>query len=108
VERASAIAINRNVAAQDSDSKTFKLDGLRQEDFTAALEAMQKEQHGMAHWDELREFMETQKVDPNSVTSIEQCHTGQKISTSNAASQPPQGVVAIPISIPGKKNGYDA
>jgi proteasome-associated ATPase len=106
VERASSIAIDRNVAAQKADTKTFKLDGLRQEDFTNALAAMQKEQHGMAHWDELREFMETQKVDPSSVTSIEQCHTGQKISTNNATAQ--QGTVAIPISIPGKKNGYDA
>jgi len=103
VERAASIAIDRNVAAQDADSKSFKLDGLRQEDFNNALTAMQKEQYGMNHFDELREFIETNKLDP---TSIEQCHTGQKVNTNKA--QTPQGVVAIPINIPGKKNGYDA
>lgn len=107
VERASSIAIDRNVAAQDSDPKSFKLDGLRQEDFTNALAAMVKEQYGMNHFDEIREFMETQKLDPNSVTSIEQCHTGQKVTTTKGQAAP-QGQVVVPISIPGKKSDYDA
>lgn len=103
VERASAIAIERNVAAFDGDSKNFKLDGLRQEDFNNALTAMQKEQYGMNHFDELREFIETHKLDP---TSIERCHTGQKVSTKTTAA--PQGTVVTPILIPGKKSSYDS
>lgn len=105
VERASAIAINRNKAAQVgiTDPKDYPpLDGLRQEDFDNALTAMHKEQYGMNHFDELREFIDTNKIEP---TSIEACHDGAKI----VQAQPRQEnapVMAIPI--PLKKSGYDA
>ena len=95
VERAASIAIDRNVAAQVADPKNFKLDGLRQDDFNNALVAIHKEQYGMNHFDELREFIETNKLDP---TSIEQCSTGQKVSTSKT--QAPSGpVIAMPINM---------
>jgi proteasome-associated ATPase len=104
VERAASIAIDRNVAAKKSDPKNFKIDGLHQEDFTAALAAMQKEQYGMNHFDELIEFKEQMKLE---VTNIEQCSTGQKISA-DQKSVTPTGPIVVPIPIPGKKGSYDA
>ncbi len=92
VERASAIAIDRDIAGST-------MDGLRREDFTTALSAMQKEQYGMNHYDELREFIDGQKLE---VTSIETCHDGAKIERPKTQAQ----VVAIPI--PNKGGKYDA
>src|SRR5271157_4414074 len=93
VERASAIAIDRNIAGST-------MEGLRREDFTAALAAMHKEQYGMNHYDELREFIDGQKLE---VTSIETCHDGSKIERPKTQTQQ---VVAIPI--PNKGGKYDA
>src|SRR5271170_6005992 len=92
VERASAIAIDRTITQHAADGADYnalvKLTqsvsdlravlGLTQEDFDNALAAIQKDQYGMNHFDELREFVETSKLD---VTSVEICHTGQKIET---------------------------
>src|SRR5271167_3241233 len=92
VERASAIAIDRVIAANITSDMDFdaivKLAenlkkcpeglGLTQPDFENAMNAMQKEQYGMNHFDELREFIETGKLD---VVSIEQCHNGQRVAT---------------------------
>ena len=94
VERACATAIDRNIAASSQD-------GLRQADFDAALVSMHKEQYGMNHFDELREFIDNQKLD---VTSIETCHDGQKIERPKPS--PSQQVVAIPIT--KDKSKYDA
>src|SRR5271157_4753719 len=105
VERASAIAIDRNIEAQAgiADPKKYPpLDGLRQTDFDAALVAMQKEQYGMNHFDELREFIDLKKLE---VTNIEQCHTGQKL-VDPKRTQQTSSMVAIPI--PMKKDEYDA
>ena len=110
VERASAIAIDRNVAVLAAAEKAKQpkpaFDGLRQDDFTAALAAMHKEQYGANHFDELREFIDTQKIDASNA-SIEQCHDGQKITPQKTQPIPSGQVVAIPI--PAKKGGgYDA
>jgi len=96
VERASAVAIDRNIAATT-------MGGLCREDFTAALSAMHKEQYGMNHFDELREFIDNEKLD---VTSIENCHDGQKIERPKPAAPSAQQVIAIPI--PNKGGNYDA
>jgi SpoVK/Ycf46/Vps4 family AAA+-type ATPase len=120
VERASAIAINRCLTeravrgmgydelmkiSSDVDALRAVL-GLTQSDFDNALEAMQKEQYGMNHFDELREFIETGKLD---VTSIEQCHTGQRVATKPAEERrPPQEqqvmVINVPKTDPSKVN----
>jgi proteasome-associated ATPase len=96
VERATAVAIRRN-----DNPKNIR--GLCQNDFDEALVAMQKEQYGMNHYDELREFIDTQKLE---VTSIETCHDGSKIERPKPAQQAQQQVVAIPI--PKDKASYDA
>jgi proteasome-associated ATPase len=93
VERASAVAIDRNVANNTRE-------GLRQSDFNEAMVAMHKEQYGMNHYDELREFIDGQKLE---VTSIETCHDGSKIERPKTQAQQ---VVAIPI--PNKGGKYDA
>ena len=105
VERASAIAIDRNIEAQENyanPKKNYVLDGLRQTDFDAALVAMHKEQYGMSHFDELREFIDNKHLD--GITNIEQCHDGQKLVEPKV---PTGQVVAIPIPIK-KGGGYDA
>jgi hypothetical protein len=118
VERASAIAIDRVIAANITENMKFdeivKLVedvkkcpdglGLTQTDFDNALTAMTKEQHGMSHFDELREFIETSKLD---VTSIEMCHSGQVVPTKREeepkpAAEPKMMVIPIP------KQKYDA
>src|SRR5271156_2127321 len=90
VERASAIAIDRTITQLVADGADYStlaklmksasalksVLGLTQGDFDNALTAIQKDQYGMNHFDELREFVETGKLD---VTSVEICHTGQRI-----------------------------
>jgi len=95
VERATAVAVRRN-----TDPKNIQ--GLCQNDFDMALIAMQKEQYGMNHFDELREFIDNQKLE---VTSIENCHDGQKIEKPKPTPTQQQ-VVAIPV--PQDKRKYDA
>jgi hypothetical protein len=111
VERASAIAIDRNVAmlaaAEKAKQPKPAFDGLRQDDFTAALTAMHKEQYGANHFDELREFIDTQKIDASSA-SIEQCHDGAKITPQKTQPIPSGQVVAIPIPTKKGGGGYDA
>lgn len=128
VERASAIAIDRVVASRVAEGMTAaqleklaaKIEksktmqdavnatrpdglGLTQADFDAALVLMQREQYGMNHFDELREFIETGKLD---VRSIETCHNGQIIETKQEERQPePQTQVMV---IPMAKHKYDA
>lgn len=96
VERASAIAINRVlleravngmsydelVGIMSSGNALREVLGLTQADFDNALTAITKEQHGLNHFDELREFVEIGKLD---VKSIEVCHSGQKMDV-----QPPE------------------
>lgn len=103
VERASAIAIDRNVEARKATSKKFAPEGLKQEDFTSALTAMHKEQHGMNHFDELREFIDFRKLDD--ITSIEACHDGQKIERPRTQQSTQTQVIAVPMP---KKGEYDA
>jgi proteasome-associated ATPase len=95
VERASAVAIDRN-----NDAKN--IDGLCQKDFDIALTAMHKEQYGMNHMDELREFVENQKLQ---VTAMEQYHNGVKIDV-RSPSSPTAQLVAVPI--PSSKQRYDS
>ena len=92
VERAAASAIDRVIAANVTENMTFeeivKLAenvkkcpeglGLTSADFENALAAATKAQQGLNHFDELREFIENGKLE---VTSIEVCHTGQKVET---------------------------
>jgi len=114
VERASAIAIDRVISTHITDNMDFdaivKLVesvkkcpdglGLTQSDFENALNAVQKEQYGMNHFDELREFIENGKLD---VTSIEQCHTGQRVETKREAVR--EDVMVIPMKTdPSKIN----
>lgn len=117
VERASAIAIDRVIAANITENMTFEQIkkvvedvkacpeglGLTQPDFENALTAMTKEQHGMSHFDELREFIETGKLD---VTSIEMCHSGQKVATKPEEPKKPAEPQVMVIPIPKQK--YDA
>jgi proteasome-associated ATPase len=115
VERASAIAIDRCLTERavngmgydelvkiSSDVNALRaVLGLTQPDFDNALERMQKEQYGLNHFDELREFIENGKLD---VTSIEQCHTGQKVATKQEQPRAQeQQVVLIPM--PGTDKG---
>lgn len=102
VERASAAAITRNKALE----KGSPVDGLCQDDFDNALNAMHKEQFGMNHFDELREFIDTSKIDQNSITNIEQCHDGVKIVQPKAQDKSNSPVLAIPI--PLRKKDFDA
>jgi proteasome-associated ATPase len=115
VERASAIAIDRVVAANVAEGMNFNAIvkvaesvrkcpeglGLTQPDFDSALVAMQKEQYGMNHFDELREFIETGKLD---VTSIEQCHTGQRVETKREENRTETQVMFIPVPDKGRVN----
>jgi proteasome-associated ATPase len=108
VERASAIAIDRMLTEHVADGMSYDelvkvssnvdalraILGLTQPDFDSALIAMQKEQHGMNHFDELREFIETGKLD---VKSIEVCHTGQKVETKHDERPQETQVMLIPI-----------
>jgi proteasome-associated ATPase len=113
VERASAIGIDRNLMAlcgttqptQDQLAKVDpkKFDGLSQGDFTAALAAMHKEQYGMNHFDELREFIDMQKLE---VTSIEQCHDGQKIERPKPQPRKEPEIIGVIPMPTGKK--FDA
>jgi len=95
VERASAIAIDRN-----DDEKN--IDGLRQDDFNAALAAVHKEQFGMDPFDELREFIANNKLE--GITNIEQCHDGTKVAQPKLRQE---SQIAI-IPIPSSKRGFDA
>jgi proteasome-associated ATPase len=118
VERASAVAIDRVITAKvaegatyedlikmTSNIKTLKEGlGLTQPDFDNALVAMQKEQFGMDHFDELREFIDNGKLD---VTSIEQCHTGTIVPTKREEPRKPETpmmVIPIPRVDPSKAN----
>ena len=119
VERASAIAIDRCLMERAVDGMGYdelvKISsdvnalravlGLTQPDFDNALAAMQKEQYGMNHFDELREFIETGKLD---VTSIEQCHTGQRVATKpeedRRQSEQQVTVIQLPKIDPSKVN----
>jgi len=96
VERASAIAIDRN-------NDAAAIEGLRLDDFTAALSYMHKEQYGMNHFDELREFIDNNKLEP---TSIEQCHDGQKIM--DKPRERPVQIAVVPIPGGPKGGKYDA
>jgi ATP-dependent 26S proteasome regulatory subunit len=110
VERASAIAIDRVLRERVADGMGYdelvrvssdvgalrEVLGLTQPDFDNALTAMQKEQYGMNHFDELREFIENGKLD---VTSIEQCHTGSRIATKQEERKPQQEQVMV-INVP--------
>jgi hypothetical protein len=75
---------------------------LCQKDFDIALTAMHKEQYGMNHMDELREFVENQKLQ---VTAMEQYHNGVKIDV-RSPSSPTAQLVAVPI--PSSKQRYDS
>jgi ATP-dependent 26S proteasome regulatory subunit len=110
VERASAIAIDRVLHERVADGMGYDelvkvssdvdalraVLGLTQPDFDNALTAMQKEQYGMNHFDELREFIENGKLD---VKSIEQCHNGQTIATKPEEQRPQQEQVMV-INVP--------
>jgi len=100
VERASAIAIDRN-------NDAASISGLCLDDFTSAMSYMHKEQIGMNHFDELREFLDAKKIEQNSITNIEQCHDGQKLVDRPVEQRPEQVQV---IAIPGGPKGgkYDA
>jgi proteasome-associated ATPase len=116
VERASAIAIDRVIAKHLTSEMSFeeivKLAesvkkcpdglGLTMPDMENALVAMQKEQHGMNHFDELREYIDTGKLD---VTSIEQCATGQVMATKREEPKDSPNVMVLPIKTdPSKIN----
>jgi proteasome-associated ATPase len=119
VERASAIAIDRVITehvangmcydelvkAMSSPTGIRAILGLTQPDFDCALVAMQKEQHGMNHFDEIREFIEIGKLD---VKSIEVCHTGQKVETQREERrhvEPKVMIIPIPkVDDPSKLN----
>jgi len=116
VERASAIAIDRVISAKVAEGATYEEVveitsnirilrdglGLTQPDFDGALLAMQKEQYGMNHFDELREFIETGNLD---VTAIEQCHNGQRVETKRE--EPKRSETQI-MMLPIPKQKYDA
>ena len=69
VERATSYAIDRNL-------DNPKPDGVSVEDFNIALDSVHKEQFGLNHFDELREFVELEKVE---VTGIAPCHTAAEL-----------------------------
>src|SRR5271154_151521 len=116
VERASAIAIDRVISENVVDNMSFddivKLAesikkcpeglGLTQPDMDNALIALQKEQYGMNHFDELREFIDNGKLD---VTSIEQCNNGQRVATQREERRDQTQVVVLPMKTdPSKIN----
>lgn len=109
VERASAISIDRVIAANITKDMSFEEIvkvaedikkcpeglGLTQADFDNALLAEAKEQQGMNHFDELREFIDNGKLN---VTGIEVCHTGQKMETQREEPRKPEpSVMVIPL-----------
>jgi proteasome-associated ATPase len=114
VERASAIAIARVITQHVADGADYKavkkladdvdalgkVLGLTQSDFDSALVVMHKEQYGINHFDELSEFVEMGKLD---VTSIEQCHTGQRVETKREERRQVQET-AIVIPVPTSKS----
>ena len=76
--------------------------GLTQPDMDNALIALQKEQYGMNHFDELREFIDNGKLD---VTSIEQCHNGQTVATKREEAREQTQVMVLPMKTdPSKIN----
>src|SRR5271154_2983720 len=116
VERGSAIAIDRVISEHITESMSFedivKLAesikkcpdglGLTQSDMDNALIALQKEQYGMNHFDELREFIDNGKLD---VTSIEQCNNGQRVATQREERRDQTQVVVLPMKTdPSKIN----
>lgn len=117
VERASSLAIDRVISENVVEGMKFdeivKLAetikkcpeglGLTQPDFDNALVAMQKEQYGLNHFDELREFIETGKLD---VKNIEVCHTGQKVETDREEPRKERPIDMMVLPIPKQK--YDA
>jgi SpoVK/Ycf46/Vps4 family AAA+-type ATPase len=116
VERASATAISRVIAANVAEKMDFddivKLSesvkkcpeglGLMQQDFETALVAIQKEQQGLSHFDELREFIEIGKLE---VKSIEVCHTGQKMEAKQEERRQQQETQVMVVPIPDSKHG---
>src|SRR5271156_2089855 len=91
VERGSAIAIDRVISERIKKCPDGL--GLTQPDMDNALIALQKEQYGMNHFDELREFIDNGKLD---VTSIEQCHNGQTVATKREERRDQTQVVVLP------------
>jgi proteasome-associated ATPase len=76
VERAISCAIDRNL-------NNIKLDGVSGVDFDNALTAIHREQFGLNHFDEIREFVESKKLE---VTAITQCQTAQDVDSSKKES----------------------
>lgn len=96
VERAVSVAIDRNT--------TKKVDGLRQDDFDAALCEMHKEQFGMNHFDELKEFIDANKLEVLSVRPVRDEKEAQE------KPEPPAETTHMIVAVPGAaaKGGYDA
>lgn len=69
VERATSNAIDRNLDAVNPD-------GLVGDDFVTAMEATHREQFGLSHFDELREFIDDEKLD---VTGLATCRTAAEV-----------------------------
>lgn len=96
VERAASCAIDRNMArcVGVTDPKDYPpMEGLKVEDFTAALAAVHREQFGINHYDELKEYVDTEKLE---VTNLAACHTAAEINTP-IPKQPDSSVMAVAV-----------
>jgi proteasome-associated ATPase len=107
VERAVSCAIDRNIAlapgsaADPKDCPPF--DGLREADFSTALVAMHQSEFGINHFDELKEFIDSEKVE---VLGIAPCRTPEETTAAPPAMAEAPKVVAV--AMPSGKRNYDA
>ena len=104
VERAASFAIDRNIEAGGTP------DGVNSADFSVALDAIHREQFGLNHFDELKEFVETEKIE---VTGFTPCRNMTDAGNPIPKRESPKiFAIAMPsnnsVLDSGKKKGYDA
>jgi hypothetical protein len=80
-------------------------DGVRLEDFGKALAAMHQSEFGMNHFDELKEFIEGEKIE---VLGISPCRTQEESTVAPASVVETPKVVAVAMPSNGGKRNYDA
>lgn len=105
VERAVGVAIDRAIVQCPVDGKEEALDGLRPDDFAVATTAMHQAEFGMNHYDELKEFIENEKVE---VLGITPCHTLAEAGMTSTAAPAPEPMKVMAVAVPSVKRNYDA
>jgi proteasome-associated ATPase len=89
VERATSYAIDRNLENPDPD-------GVNLGDFDLALEAIHKEQFGLNHYDELKEYIDTERL---VLRNLVQCRSAEEVAAPMPQSETPETRV-LAVAVP--------